>query len=151
MFINEESLKQGTWQAFERVVYRLLLHEGFEGIRLVGHTGDQGADLLAHRFGKRWLFQVKHWKSRVGLEVVDRTLEAQRTYKAQVPVLVALSGFDDAVREQQRVLLSRGVPLLALGPTRNAQESCKTSGDLCHNYSFKGIPGRCHSGSHPGV
>lgn len=111
MFINEESLKQGTWQAFERVVYRLLLHEGFEGIRLVGQTGDQGADLLAHRFGKRWLFQVKHWKSRVGLEVVDRTLEAQRTYKAQVPVIVALSGFDDAVREQQRVLLSRGVPL----------------------------------------
>lgn len=111
MFISNKSLKQGTWQSFERAVGRLLLHEGYSGTRFVGQTRDHGADLLAHRAGKRWLFQVKHWKKKVGLDIVDRTLEAMRVYRAQVPVIVALNGFDKSVHEQQRVLLSRGIPL----------------------------------------
>lgn len=110
-FINDSNLRSGTWQAFERVVSRLLAHEGFEGIRLVGQSGDRGADVLAHRAGKRWLFQMKHWKNKVGVEVADQTLEAMRVYRAQVPVIVALSGFDEKLKEHQRALLSRGVPL----------------------------------------
>lgn len=110
-FINDSNLRSGTWQAFERVVSRLLAHEGFEGIRLVGQSGDRGADVLAHRAGKRWLFQMKHWKNKVGVEVADQTLEAMRIYRAQVPVIVALSGFDEKLKEHQRALLSRGVPL----------------------------------------
>ena len=31
--------------------------------------------------------------------------------RAQVPVVVALNGFQDAVREQQRVLMSTGIPV----------------------------------------
>lgn len=111
MFISKENIDSLTWQAFERAVYRLLLHEGFEGIRVVGQTSDGGADVLAHKASKRWLFQVKHWKARVGADVIDRTLEAMRSYRAQVPVVVALNGFQDAVREQHRALLSSGVPL----------------------------------------
>ncbi|WMT41270.1 DEAD/DEAH box helicase family protein [Paenibacillus sp. D2_2] len=110
-FISETSLRLGTWQAFERVVSRLLAHEGFEGIRLVGQSGDRGADVLAHRAGKRWLFQMKHWKNKVGVDVADQTLEAMRIYRAQVPVIVALNGFDEKLKEHQRVLMSRGVPL----------------------------------------
>jgi superfamily II DNA or RNA helicase len=110
-FINDFNLRFGTWQAFERVVSRLLAHEGFDGIRLVGQSGDRGADVLAHRAGKRWLFQMKHWKNRVGVEVADQTLEAMRVYRAQVPVIVALSGFDEKLKEHQRALMSRGIPL----------------------------------------
>jgi superfamily II DNA or RNA helicase len=77
----------------------------------VGQTSDGGADVLAQRGSKRWLFQVKHWKARVGSDVIDRTLEAMRAYRAQVPVVVALNGFQNAVREQQRALMSIGVPL----------------------------------------
>lgn len=110
-FISEIILKSGTWQAFERVVSRLLAHEGFEGIRLVGQSGDRGADVLAHRAGKRWLFQMKHWKNRVGVDVADQTLEAMRIYRAQVPVIVALNGFDERLKEHQRTLMSRGIPL----------------------------------------
>lgn len=90
---------------------RLLLHEGFEGFRVVGQSSDGGADVLAHRAGKRWLFQVKHWKARVGGDTVDRTLEAMRAYRATVPVVVALNGFQDSVREQQRALMASGIPL----------------------------------------
>jgi superfamily II DNA or RNA helicase len=111
LFISKDNIDSLTWQAFERVVCRLLLHEGFEGLRIVGQTSDGGADVLAHRAAKRWLFQVKHWKARVGPEVIDRTLEAMRTYRAQVPVIVALNGFQDSVREQQRALMTGGVPV----------------------------------------
>lgn len=111
MFISKDNIDSLTWQAFERVVCRLLLHEGFEGLRIVGQTSDGGADVLAHRASKRWLFQVKHWKARVGPDVIDRTLEAMRAYRAQVPVVVALNGFQDAVREQQRALMSTGIPV----------------------------------------
>jgi len=111
MFINEAALRRGTWQAFERAIGRLLLHDGYEGVKLVGQTGDRGADLLAHRAGKRWLFQVKHWKMKVGVDVLDQTLNAMRIYRAQVPVIVALSGFENEVHKHQRELLSRGIPL----------------------------------------
>lgn len=84
---------------------------GYSGVRLVGQTNDKGADILAGFGGKRWLFQVKHWRNRVGVQVIDRTLDAMITYRAQVPVIVALNGFDDEAREQQRVLMSRGIPL----------------------------------------
>ncbi|MGO8758029.1 MAG: DEAD/DEAH box helicase family protein [Terracidiphilus sp.] len=111
MFISKDNIDSLTWQAFERAVCRLLLHEGFQGLRIVGQTSDGGADVLAHRDSKRWLFQVKHWKARVGPDVIDRTLEAMRSYRAQVPVVVALNGFQDAVRDQQRALMSSGIPL----------------------------------------
>jgi superfamily II DNA or RNA helicase len=111
LFISKDNIDSLTWQGFERAVCRLLLHEGYEGLRIVGQTSDGGADVLAHRASKRWLFQVKHWKARVGPDVIDRTLGAMRVYRAQVPVVVALNGFQDAVREQQRALMSGGIPL----------------------------------------
>ena len=111
MYINEQTLKNSTWQAFERLVSRLLLYEGYSGVRLVGQTKDRGADILAHKFDKRWLFQVKHWKQKVGLKVVDRTLEAMKSYRAHIPAIVALSGFDNATLDHQRTLLSRSTPL----------------------------------------
>lgn len=111
MFINPESLQTISWRGFERAVMRLLLHEGFEGVRLVGRTGDEGADLIAHRNGKRWLFQVKRWRQAVGLSVVERTQQALSVYRAQIPVIVSLGGFDSEVRIQQQILMSHGIPL----------------------------------------
>jgi superfamily II DNA or RNA helicase len=111
LFLSAESLRDVTWQAFERLVLRLLLVEGFEGARLVGQSGDRGADIVAHKRGKRWLFQVKRWKARSGIDVVDRTFDALRTYSASVPVIVSLNGFDDAARAQQQVLLMERFPL----------------------------------------
>jgi predicted helicase len=78
---------------------------------MVGQTADRGADVLAHKFKKRWLFQIKHWKTRIGLDVIDRTLDAMRTYRADIPVVVALNGFEDSVREHQSVLIGRGIAI----------------------------------------
>lgn len=110
-FLSPETLQGISWQAFERLVARLLLHEGFDGVRLVGESNDGGADVLAHRRGKRWLVQAKRWSARVGNATVDRTLEAMRTYRAHVPVIVSLAGFEDGVRDRMASLHHSGAPM----------------------------------------
>ncbi len=111
MFADEVSLVDGSWRAFERCVARLLLSEGFEGVRLVSQPGDRGADVIAQKAGRRFLVQAKHWRKRVGLDVVDETMRAMSFYRAQVPVVVSLGGFEDAVRLHQRSLHLSGIPL----------------------------------------
>lgn len=110
MFFNNISIR-GSWQAFERLVSRYLLHAGFTGIRLVGQTGDKGADIIAHKAGKRWLVQVKRWKNPVGIDVVDETVRALRYYHANVPVIVSLNGFQEAALNQQQKLMAQQIPL----------------------------------------
>ena len=111
MFISAQTLSGISWQAFERVTQRLLVHEGFGGVRLVGQSSDEGADVLASSAGKRWLFQVKRWRRPVGQSVVDRTLEALHSYRADIPVIVSLGGFEPGLLERQRSLLAEGVPM----------------------------------------
>ncbi|MEU6741910.1 DEAD/DEAH box helicase family protein [Streptosporangium sandarakinum] len=105
-------LLSGTgWQAFERMVMRLVLSRGFEHVRLAGTSGDGGADVIATREGKRWLFQVKRWRTAVGPEVVAETLTACRRYDADIPVIVSRNGFEQSVIIQQRQLAAQGIKL----------------------------------------
>ena len=104
-------MSEMTWQAFERNICRLLMYEGYENVRLVGQTGDHGADVTATKFGKRWLFQAKHWKKPIGMSVVEETLSAAAEYRATIPVIVSSMGFEAAVKEKQRSLLTRSIPL----------------------------------------
>ncbi len=108
MFVNRKNI-DGTWQNFERLVCRYLSYKGFEGPRLVGTTGDKGADIIAHRSGKRWLFQVKHWRKSVGGADVEKTARALSFYGATIPVVVSRSGFDEAARRQRDALFSQGI------------------------------------------
>lgn len=100
-----------TWQAFERNLCRLLTYEGYDNARLVGQTGDHGADVTGNKAGKKWLFQAKHWKKPVGLDVAQETINAVYEYKADIPVIVSSNGFDAAVKSYQSTLLARKIPL----------------------------------------
>jgi superfamily II DNA or RNA helicase len=111
MFINQTSLANPTWQAFERMIFRLLLQEGYDGVRLVGRSNDGGADIIARIAGKRWLFQAKNWRRPVGHDVLKETMLALKAYEAQVPVVVALNGFERGVKETRQVYLSESIPL----------------------------------------
>ncbi len=111
LFLSEQSISGSSWQSFERVVCRLLLLDDYTGVRLVGQTSDKGADIIANKHGKRWVFQVKHWKNRVGVAVLDETNDSLRVYRANIPAVVGLNGFDDQAREHQRALLSRGISM----------------------------------------
>ncbi|WP_127483779.1 DEAD/DEAH box helicase family protein [Paenibacillus ehimensis] len=111
-FIDDNLLNSGPWQSLERNVARLMQHSGFEDIRIVGQSSDHGADILAHRSGKRWLVQVKFRKSgNVGIDVVDKTIEAARFYKANVPVIATNQMFTDEVKRKQASLLANQINL----------------------------------------
>lgn len=61
--------------------------------------------------GRRWLFQMKRWRSPVGPEVIAQTVDACRRYDAEIPVVVSLNGFEASVRAQQEQLAAKGIPL----------------------------------------
>lgn len=111
IFDSQLQIIGGTWQAFERNLSRLLIYEGYTNVRLVGQTGDHGADVTASKANKRWLFQAKHWRKPIGLTVVKETIDAAYEYSATVPVIVSASGFENAVKEHQKTLMVGGIPL----------------------------------------
>lgn len=117
MFITHEIIDRCGWQAFERMISRLLIHKGFKGVRVVGGSGDKGADIIAlGPNGKRWLIQAKYWSKPVPESEIKRTFEAARLYKAQVAVMVALRGVDDNARTLQRAMLLQGKNLSVWEP-----------------------------------
>ncbi|MFI2279728.1 DEAD/DEAH box helicase family protein [Nocardia beijingensis] len=109
--VTDLGLSGTGWQAFERTVYRLLAARGYEAVQLAGASGDGGADVIGTLGGKRWLFQVKRWRTPVGPEVVAEVVGACRRYEADVPVIVSLNGFTPSVRAQQVQLIDSGIPL----------------------------------------
>lgn len=111
MFVDYEEASVSSWQAFERLIKRVLLVAGYKDARIVGQSGDKGADIIAHNYGKRWLFQAKCWGSKVGTKVIERTIEAAATYDAEVMVIVSLNGFEESAKEQQIKMKARGINL----------------------------------------
>jgi|TARA_B100002003_G_scaffold48395_1_gene43534 superfamily II DNA or RNA helicase len=111
-FINDSLFADGPWQAMERAVARLMLHGNFQNVKLVGRTGDGGADVLASRFGKRYIVQVKFRRSGgIGQDVVDDILEARIRYRADIPIIATNRVFSETVYRRQVELMSSGVPL----------------------------------------
>jgi len=112
MFINLNNMYTDNWRAYERMVSRYLLFQGFTNVRLVGGSSDAGADILGQGpNGKRWLIQVKCWKQRVGPKVIGETLKALSLYQADIPAVVSAAGFTAPALEQQKQLMVRGAPL----------------------------------------
>lgn len=111
MFIDYEEVNSATWQGFERMVSRLLLVQGFDDVRLVGQSGDHGADVIAHKNNARWLFQMKHWKNPVGVSVVEETIKAAGLYEAKYPVIVASNGFDSKAKQFFSELRKSSIPI----------------------------------------
>lgn len=111
-FIDENLLTDGPWQALERAVARLMLFTGYEDVRLVGRTGDGGADIVASKLSKRFLVQVKYRKfGNIGKDVIDETLRACHLYRAQVPIIATNRGFGTDILERQVSLHSDGIQL----------------------------------------
>ncbi len=108
-FLSDISMSATSWQAFERMVSRLLIADGFEYVAVIGRSGDGGADVLAIKQGKKWLFQVKRWASPVGSDVIDRTVAATKAYGADIPAIVSKSGFTADVKVQRSRLAADGI------------------------------------------
>jgi superfamily II DNA or RNA helicase len=59
-FVSVERLAYGPWQAFERMLARLVKHAGFKDVNLVAGAGDHGADVVGSWGGDRWVIQAKY-------------------------------------------------------------------------------------------
>lgn len=82
-FLNAPRLLHGPWQAFERDVARLLVCNGFEDVRLIGGSGDAGADVLGVKNSELWVIQCKFTTNGYPTAgAVDQVGEAGRYYKA---------------------------------------------------------------------
>ena len=82
-FIDRRRLLRGPWQAFERDVGRLMLHNGFVDVRIVGGSGDGGADVLGVKGDELWVFQCKHTTaSGPSHDAIAEVVEAGRAYGA---------------------------------------------------------------------
>ena len=82
-FLDERRLLYGPWKAFERDVARLLIVNGFGDVRVVGGSGDRGADVLGVKNGKLWVWQCKHTTSSSPPKAaVSEVVEAARYYEA---------------------------------------------------------------------
>ena len=82
-FLDTRRLLRGPWQAFERDVARLLVCNGFDDVRLVGGTGDRGADVLGVKKGQLWVIQCKYTSGGYPPpSAVDEVGEAARFYRA---------------------------------------------------------------------
>ena len=82
-FLDERRLLYGPWKAFERDVARLLIVNGFGDVRVVGGSGDRGADVLGVKNDKLWVWQCKHTTSSSPPKAaVSEVVEAARYYEA---------------------------------------------------------------------
>ena len=82
-FLRRERLLYGPWQSFERDVARLLLHNGFSDVQVVGRSGDKGADIIAVNSSGLWVVQCKHTtNSYPPKSALDEVLEAGKYYQA---------------------------------------------------------------------
>lgn len=93
-FVSEERLAYGKWQAFERMVARLVKHAGFSDVTLVGGTGDHGADVVGVSRGARWVLQAKY-RSSGGVDDngAREAVWALGKYDAQIAVVASNQDF----------------------------------------------------------
>lgn len=82
-FLDDRRLLRGPWQAFERDVARLLIGAGFDDVRIVGGSGDKGADIVGVKNGEIWVVQCKHTTTSLPPKsAVQEVVDAGIYYKA---------------------------------------------------------------------
>ena len=95
----------------ERAIQRLLIHAGFDDVRMVGGRGDGGADVVANLNGKTWVIQSKYrtGNQAVGKSVVDEVVNAVGRYGANVAVVATNSAISkDAVLYAKKLEMDIG-------------------------------------------
>lgn len=111
-FLGTQRLLLGPWQALERDVARLLVHLGFEDVRIVAGTGDHGADILAVRKGLTWVVQCKHTSSSGPTPgAVTEVAEAAQFYEADRMAVATSRPAGPKFREEVARFARQGVKI----------------------------------------
>jgi superfamily II DNA or RNA helicase len=116
-FLDSRRLLKGPWQAFERDVARLLVANAFEDVRLVGGSGDRGADVLGVKEGHLWVIQCKYTSnSYPPASAVDEIVEAAKFYRADKIFVASSRPVGPATREAILRWKSLGIEVGTLEP-----------------------------------
>lgn len=99
--------------AFTRLIERMLWHLGFEDVSNVDGSGDGGADLVATRAGRRWVFQAKSKRTTaVSGSAVDEVRDGMIAFNADRGVVVTNSRFAPSARTRcQELRLSSALQI----------------------------------------
>jgi superfamily II DNA or RNA helicase len=112
VFLGESRLLDGPWQAFERDVARLLLANGYEDVRIVGGTGDHGADVLGVLLGELWIVQCKYTStSPPPIKAIPEIVQAGRVYGASRLVIATSRTATDGFREELNRYSRQGIQI----------------------------------------
>lgn len=118
-FLGNTRLLRGPWQAFERDVARVFLMNGFRDVRIVGGTGDRGADIIAAKDGVLWITQCKHTTtSPPPVAAVDEVIEAGRFYGAGKLLVATSRPASDALKARIHSERALGLPIELAEPSR---------------------------------
>lgn len=116
-FLDHRRLLNGPWQAFERDVARLFVANGYDDVRIVGGTGDHGADILAVRNGELWVTQCKHTTSSMApRSAVDEVVEAGRFYGAAHLVVASSRPASEGLLQERSRLERLGLKVKLFDP-----------------------------------
>lgn len=121
-FLDERRLLDGPWQAFERDVARAFIHAGFQDVRIVGGTGDMGADVVGVKDGKIWVVQCKFTStSSPPKAAVEEVILASRFYEADVLALATSRPAGKALNDELARVKRLGFTVHLLSPSKLMQ------------------------------
>lgn len=93
---------------YEQFCAFLLENSGWS-VSLTKASGDQGADIIAHRKGQKMVVQCKRWNSSVGTKAVQEAYSAMAYYRAHRACVIGSSGYTRGARDLSK---KTGVMLL---------------------------------------
>lgn len=97
---SEPSHKKMSGIDFEGYCGKYLLTHGFHDVHTTPVSGDYGADLVAKDAnGVTWVFQCKHYKSKVGNSCVQEVVAAKKHYRADKAAVMTNSQLTQKARE----------------------------------------------------
>lgn len=116
-FLDARRLLKGPWQAFERDVARLLVCNGFDNVRLVGGSGDRGADVLGVKNSRLWVIQCKFTSAGYPPpSAVDEVGEAARFYGADRIFVASSRPVGPGTRDAMQRWRALGIEIRSLQP-----------------------------------
>jgi len=114
-FLTSELMTGSNWSALERAVARVMSHCGWDDVRVIGRSGDNGCDVLGKRIDKYgivkiYVVQVKavQGASYVGPSAIDESMRALHVYGADIAVVATNGEFTKTAIKRQMELNQHG-------------------------------------------
>lgn len=95
---NSDDSKVSVGMNFEKILAEMYEQMGYE-VEITKGSGDQGADLILVKDGKKTVVQAKHSKSKVSSDAVREAIAAKRFYNADYGVVITNSSFQPNAME----------------------------------------------------